>query len=261
MEAGGDGMRRDFLAALKARAAGTQRVRPAPGGKIHALALALGQRGRGGYAPVAGRRQAVAVTRPSRGEVAATVPVGARRPSRDGVPVALPGGVEPPADGPSYRAVVAAAKTEATQKREIRAAERAALRLPVREGGAEARSFAPIPGRPAAFPAPLRQRTATMGWEETLAFRGADAAGGAEAFPPPPALPPAGLARPARQGAPGEWASPAAQDALEAPAPAAFDLDGALDDYFFRMSRMPLSGYTGFDPLLTPTWPGMKLMG
>jgi hypothetical protein len=35
----------------------------------------------------------------------------------------------------------------------------------------------------------------------------------------------------------------------------------AMEDYFFRQSRLPPSGATAFDPGLTPAWAGMKLPG
>ncbi len=37
------------------------------------------------------------------------------------------------------------------------------------------------------------------------------------------------------------------------------DFADALDDYFFRQSRLAPMGGTGFDPRLSPAWAGLKL--
>jgi hypothetical protein len=37
------------------------------------------------------------------------------------------------------------------------------------------------------------------------------------------------------------------------------ELGGLMEDHLNRQARLPSSGYTGFDPWLSPAWPGRKL--
>ncbi len=36
------------------------------------------------------------------------------------------------------------------------------------------------------------------------------------------------------------------------------ELKNAVGDYFAQQARLPPNGYSGFDPLLSPAWPGLK---
>jgi hypothetical protein len=37
------------------------------------------------------------------------------------------------------------------------------------------------------------------------------------------------------------------------------ELGALMEDHLNRQARLPPSGYTGFDPWLSPAWPGRKL--
>jgi hypothetical protein len=65
-----------------------------------------------------------------------------------------------------------------------------------------------------------------------------------------------------RRAGGGASAPETADPAVEGTAPARpADMDAALRDYFYRMSRMPPSAATGFDPLVSPAWAGRAMPG
>ena len=52
--------------------------------------------------------------------------------------------------------------------------------------------------------------------------------------------------------------------AVDAPIPGMFasaHIERALEDYFFRQSRLPPVGAAAFNPLLSPVWAGLKIPG
>lgn len=227
---------------------------------IQGLAVAIGALGIAGFAPVLSRR----MPRPARREAAAGggLPL-SPSPAREVVPTEtgkrVPGLLVPQK---GFREVLAAARQEAAQASARRASERVAAYLPPGSGDAPCRAFAPVlryeqvgaPGMPrggeamgaAVFALPAsRVPKAMPGWRgrgavplaaANMAGRGAgpDAAA---SEPPAPVM-----ARPAA-GVAGE------------------DLAQALRAYFFRQSRLPPAGGTGFDPRLTPAWAGVKIPG
>jgi hypothetical protein len=216
---------------------------------LYGVAMAAGRPGLGGFAPIAGMpgRQAAQKSR-------ALAPVG-----EAGVLAAGLGGVQADAgvlaarqgDGAktSYRTVVAQARHQAAAGRARREADAAALYLPMRGAGLAGLSFAPRAG--------------------------GGAAGGSSLHP----------AVPGSAGAPGlrrrnsvheavSVAEAASSDRGEAgaqefaagaePAPAGVrpaDIERAVEDYFFRQSRLPPTGGAGFNPLLSPVWAGLKIPG
>ncbi|HUM07236.1 MAG TPA: hypothetical protein VLT37_00005 [Acidocella sp.] len=227
---------------------------------IQGFAVAIGALGIAGFAPVLSRR----MPRPARREAAAGggLPL-SPSPAREVVPTEtgkrVPGLLVPQK---GFREVLAAARQEAAQASARRASERVAAYLPPGSGDAPCRAFAPVlryeqvgaPGMPrggeamgaAVFALPAsRVPKAMPGWRgrgavplaaANMAGRGAgpDAAA---SEPPAPVM-----ARPAA-GVAGE------------------DLAQALRAYFFRQSRLPPAGGTGFDPRLTPAWAGVKIPG
>jgi len=251
---------RRFRAALKARAE-RQPGAAALAARRQAVALGLGRAGLGGFAPGVVRggtavrkrvRQsaevasAAFVSSVTRGGGAAAFHV-ARAASHRELGVVAP-----------HRAILAVAKTAAVARRAAPAA--GAVRVASRVAGGEIRGLAPVAVAPVAVCAPVRGAAApgaSFGRPLAAALGGGLAGSGASSVPEA-----SEMLHPA-----GAWAGTgretrgAAVPSSAAPAVGAFDFDGAMDDYFFRVSRMPLSGTPAFDPRLTPIWPGMKIGG
>lgn len=251
-----------FRSALGLRAGKERR----DAGKVHCLALKLGVWG-GGYAPPRRSGRSTAVRRrvlqgyaPGGGRMMPSIPEWSvselGRPRRD---VRRGGGLgwiwakngrldkfmpgKKPHAEPAYLAALMPV---------------AARRWTVAPG--RRRQFAPLP--PAEFSSGRARMEAVQPWrvqrgrEDVVANgqgRGAmdrhfagDALGGETVAP---------MASQKRQsqGERGEAPGLAAQH-LEGPA-----FSDALDDYFFRQSRLAPTGGTGFDPRLSPLWAGLKL--
>ena len=236
-----------FRKALKAVAgAGSAGTR---GVGLYDTAMAAGRPGLGGFAPVAGVAGRVM---PQKSRAMASVgEAGFLATGQDGVPAnagALAARQEGGAET-SYRAVVAQARQQAAAGRARREAEAVALHLPARGAGLAGMSFAP----PAA----------------------GGAAGGGSLYPGVPGSVEASGLR--RRGSVHDAVSvteAAATDHEEVesqqfvaganPAPAAVapaDIERAVEDYFFRQSRLPPLGGAGFNPLLSPVWAGLKIPG
>ena len=230
------------------------------GTTIQGLAVAIGALGIAGFAPVLSRR----MHRPARREAAAEG-VLALSPGLAREAVLTETGKRSPdvlAPPEGFRAVLAAARQEAAQASARRASERVAAYLPPRNGDAPRRAFAPV------------QRHAQVGAPGMP--RGGEAMGAAEFALPASRVPKAmpgwrgrGAAPVAAANVAGRGAGPDAA-ASEPPAPAMArpaagaageDLAQALRAYFFRQSRLPPAGGTGFDPRLTPAWAGVKIPG
>lgn len=235
---GNSGHVQAFRLALKAREAGGSRA-ASPGGYVHALALALGRSTIGGFAPravvpLAGPRAVVRALSSTAPEHAGHSP---RAVVRDDVPGK--GAVDQQSAGPSYRRVVAAAKVEAVQRQVVRAAERAAMRLPGPKAATAERGFAPVGRSDPALPV-QEQRLPDM-----------SVAG--DPVPTMGALGQASLGVHApTYGGPSH---------LAAKPPPAKTFEQEMNEYFFRLARQPLAGTTAFDPRLSPLWPGMKIPG
>ena len=244
----------EFRARLRAA-----RGKSGQGMTIHGLAVAIGAPGITGVAPVLSRR----TPRPVRREAAAGALPLSPSPVREAVLTETakrgPGMQMPPA---GFRAVLSGARREAAQSRDRRARERVATYLPPRGEEALRQAFAPVRRNlPASPPDALRGQQAMGGPEFALpavrlaqtmpgwrgrgqvshAFatevgRGVEPGAGSTERLSPPVARPAGRAE-------GE------------------DLAQALGAYFFRQSRLPPAGGTGFDPRLTPAWAGVKIPG
>lgn len=248
------------LAAFRAR---LRAARPAKsrGDAVHGMAVHLGTQGIAGIAPVLFRR----VSRTARrvagpGEGAGFVAGPARRLMT--AEIVKPVSDAVPRQSQGFRAVLAAARQEAAQGRARREHERGADYLPPRRDEAEQRAFAPV-RRNAPTGAPQM-----AGSHEALAQVSVRSASrilaGGWVGRGPSALPLATFAAVGRQAEPG-----GAQGETLAPVTARRqvgreegpDLAQALRTYFFRRSRLPPAGGTGFDPRLTPAWAGVKIPG
>lgn len=236
-----------------------------PGMALLNAALAVGGSELGGFAPVAGgavrqgepRRKLM--VKPSEGRKLVPgrpEPAGVRN---EDTPISAE-------DAPSYRVIMAQAKVQAGVGWARRQAERARLHMPVGAATEQGRSFAPPPGgvagrmpeanvqpsgggevvgggyfsEPGLAAMPVLRRAGSV--HDAVAAAEA-ASGGAEIGPGAPQ---------SRWGAGME----AAQGGV-----APFDIRQALDDYFFRQSRLPPNGGAGFNPLLSPVWAGLKIPG
>jgi hypothetical protein len=216
---------------------------------LYGVAMAAGRSPLGGFAPVAG------TAKPPAGQKRKVAPTtGQGR-------FALPGYIGAQADAqrfvtslgageaPSYRAAMAQAREQAAAGRARRDSERAGLNLPVQRAGLGAVSFAPLPGGGAGDGVSLQP-----------AIRSADAAPGLRRRG---SVHSAVLAAETDATAPGDVEDQrraAAQESAPLPvAPA--DIERALEDYFFRQSRLPPAGGAGFNPLLSPVWAGLKIPG
>ena len=219
--------------------------------KLHDLALAAGQPELGGFAPVAAAakrqmelKRRVAVS-PGEGRSIAAMHLA--------VPEDVPEREMPRAasDAPSYRVAMAQARHEAAVARERRRAEREALHLPVRGRGVEKMSFAPyaadgVVGREALPPAKGRHALPVPGLRRGRGAQGAAAM--AQEAPHDPGAAPESQHLEVRPVLAQETAAP-------------LDIKRALDEYFFRQSRLPPNGGAGFNPLLSPIWAGLKIPG
>jgi|GEM_PF-4607005 hypothetical protein len=231
--------------------------------KVHSLAMAAGQPGFGGVAPV--RRTNI----PQRklGFVDA-MPTGAaslpamvsQRQMRNSL-FSSASRVDG-AEQKSCRAVMVVARQEAVQAREKREVERSIMYLPSRGVVSTQMSFAPI------------RLNVSQGEADEVA---GDHEMAPHVMPLPgdrrSAILP--VSRRARQGdeaiqkAPEVRLEPYNKDSvvLTPPSgqsgsePVQFDIGQALEEYFFEQSRMPPAGTTAFDPRLTPAWAGLKLPG
>ncbi|MBB5373655.1 hypothetical protein [Acidocella aromatica] len=247
------------LAAFRARLRAT---RPAKsrGNAVQDMAVHLGAKGIAGVAPVLFRR----VSRTLRqtvglGEGAGFVPGPARRPMTAEVLKPVSDAVARQPQG--FRAVLAAARQEAAQGRARRELERGADYLPPRREAAERQTFAPVQrNAPTGVPkmagshealAPVSVRSASRILAGGQGMRGASA------------LPRAVFSAAERGAEPGvasgEMFAPVAARAVDREQ--GTDLAQALRTYFFRQSRLPPAGGTGFDPRLTPAWAGVKIPG
>lgn len=257
-----------FRAALKAAVPGDAEMN---GMRLYGVAMAAGRPRLGGFAPVAGgfvepkRRVPRAVvagdntTRAVEGDGAGFAGTsGDAGFALAGHPPGNTGGtnVAPRQDGgveTSYRAVVARARGDVAVGKARRAAERAALHLPARMMAFTEKSVAPLPSChdvDEVWHMPGRRGAAAM-----------------------PALPRRGglsgsITGAAAVLAPGQsWHGEVegqqhlAIPQLAPPQPTSFDMERALDDYFFRKSRLPPAGGVGFNPLLSPVWAGLKIPG
>lgn len=242
----------EFHKALKAAAAKGKTTMGGMG--LYDVALAAGRPGLGGFAPVAG------TAKPPPGQksrVAASMgEAGFAQGGLKGVQADAGRLTMRPDTGgeSSYHAVLAQARSQVAASQARRATDRAALHLPARgAAGVGALSFAPPAsgravdgvslhaGMPGGAGAPgLRQRGSVSGSVHG-AFAAAEAA----------------------SAAPGALEAQDFTAAREAAAaqPVPFDIGRALDNYFFRQSRLPPIGAAGFNPLLSPVWAGLKIPG
>jgi hypothetical protein len=149
----------------------------------------------------------------------------------------------------SYRAAVARARGDAAAGRVRREEARAALYLPARRAALAEESLAPQPGGTAGAGGLFQPRARDVA--SIAAFRRraslADAVAVGEA----------GSAQQREVEDQHYGAIPPSAPAQLAP----FDMERALDDYFFRKSRLPPAGGAGFNPLLSPVWAGLKIPG
>lgn len=165
----------------------------------------------------------------------------------------------------SYHDVMVRAREAAVLQRARREAARAVWRLPPHGAAPLEMSFAPPSGRETAVP--RKYYSGVLGWE---ADEGA-LTGSARA--PEKGTAPGFLRRRAtyRQEKMFETAPASAietRDHLFSKMPeastarsATFCLEQALDEYFFRKSRLPPAGGAWFNPLLSPIWAGFKIPG
>lgn len=236
----------EFRKALQTMAA-TENARMRGMG-LYSVALAAGQPELGGFAPIAGAAGRLMAQRP---RVAALVgEAGFVAAGQGGARVDAVTARQGSGEETSYRVVVARARQQAMARRARREAEAAVLHLPVRGVGLAGVSFAPPPA-------------------------GGGAAGGGALYP----------AMPGAVGAPGLRRRNSVHDAVSAAqadstdngvgetqefmadavlAPVGVvsaDIERALEDYFFRQSRLPPVGAAGFNPLLSPVWAGLKIPG
>jgi hypothetical protein len=147
-----------------------------------------------------------------------------------------------------YEKSVGQARAQAAEARSRREAARAALHLPVERAAMEGFSVAPrprvgvsdgirVPSASTALPASLlrqaaRQRDSVQSIEATS--KNVDDA---------------------------EIGRRLAVDAPTLARSASAHIERALEDYFFRQSRLPPVGGAAFNPLLSPVWAGLKIPG
>ncbi|MDD2705096.1 MAG: hypothetical protein PHU07_07170 [Acidocella sp.] len=233
--------------------------------KIHSLAMAAGQPGFGGVAPVRSTNmlQWKLSSAKAKSADAASLPVvaGSRQTQNS---LFLGAGHVDGAEQKSYRAVsvAVAARQEATQARAKREGEQSFMYLPPRGVALAQRSFAPI-------------RLNVMKDEADDIMRGHEVAPYITPLPGVRRRAVLPVSRRARQAGeailevPHVRPEPYGEDSVAftptsvrpMPEPAQFDIGQALEEYFFQQSRMPPAGTTAFDPRLTPAWAGLKLPG
>ncbi|MGO9816544.1 MAG: hypothetical protein ACLPJJ_10220 [Acidocella sp.] len=248
-----------------ARLAGLRGARPVrrhggAGVTVQDLAMRLGAPGIAGIAPVLPRRMPCPARRageaeggvflsPSPAQEAALTDAAKRGPD-----------AQVPPEG--FRFVLAAARREAAQSRDRRARERVATYLPPRGEEALRQVFAPVRRNLPASPPDLLRGQQAMGWPEFAlpAVRLAQTMPGWRGRGP---ISQAFATEVGRGVEPGAGSSEKLNPPVARPAGRAEgeDLAQALRAYFFRQSRLPPAGGTGFDPRLTPAWAGVKIPG
>ncbi len=231
------------------------------GSTLHGLALGLGRPGLGGFAPVGRTKplQRRAVPRPQGAHGAVTTPTA--RQTEHGGATALGGGEPFAANAPGYKTVLAQAKALAAQQRQNREAAANGMYLAPSGNGLEGISFAPIGTHGLGPAARFAARTQPSGTAAEMPMpQQADFAG--ETLVPGQAPGQAGTALAAAQAGRHEAAGTlAAMTASGTPAASTADAGRALDDYFFRQSRLPPRGGAAFNPFLSPLWAGLKIPG
>ena len=149
-----------------------------------------------------------------------------------------------------YRKILADAYAQRAQAKAQRDAARAAMGLPPQGGDLSSRSFAPVGG---------------IGAVERLANRatpGGAVDHGQLAASQPPFHTAADALYPHPQPRSNDTADSALAGQQHSPGslpPLA--LEQALNDYFFRQSRLPPNGGAAFNPYLSPLWAGLKIPG
>lgn len=247
------------LTEFRARLSATRPAKSRSNG-WQALAVNLGAQGIAGIAPVLFRRKSRGER--SRAEVAVGVgftpnsaPVSVVAETSKAVSDTIP-----PLQG--FRVVLEAARQEAAQVRARCEHERVADYLPSQRAQVAQRAFAPVgPHAPTVMPRVVMREPGLLA---------------APAFAQPGRVHAlaAGRGKHGLRTLPLEVASSVAHESVEAKSenltPAArqpagrentAELGQALRAYFFRQSRLPPSGGTGFDPRLTPLWAGVKIPG
>lgn len=238
-----------FLSALKAA---QKKGRGAFHGMgLYGVAMAAGQPALGGFAPVAGT---VGRAVDEKFRVAGAVGDACVAVARPGAVQAGTGSLAAqPGRGDareSFHAIMATARSEAAVARARREAGRAGLHLPARGVALEGRSFAPVAGVAGVAAGDLLRTPRGLGEAASGVRRGVSVHGAV-------AVAEAGA------GVPGGDESESfttVADHIPALAPH-LDLERALENYFFRQSRLPPAGGAGFNPLLSPVWAGLKLPG
>ena len=155
-----------------------------------------------------------------------------------------------PAAVTGYRAVIAAAKAEVAEARAAKEARWVAQRLPRQGGDLSSRSFAPI-GAGGIARSSTFNTSPGENLDEQLAGGHYPSSGEASSLYPTPRTQPTDHERSA--------ALADSQQSSSLPSPS--DVGRALDNYFFRQSRLPPNGGAGFNPYLSPIWAGLKLPG
>ncbi len=229
--------------------------------KLHHMLMKMHQPQRS-YAPVPGQRaqlQKFAPARPGTGEAAGLA--GTSRATEAPNALAEGSGMGQGEALTGYHAVIAAAQTRAK-----RDAGRDAMLLPRLGGGFSGRSFAPIGRNGAANRFGPRAALREGGiLDQFVATQATDGSGTpfsqtGTGHATPYATP--SMLYPRPQPQPSGNSAAALHGPQHMPAdPSPFALELALNDYFFRQSRLPPSGTTAFDPRLTPAWAGLKLPG
>ncbi|WP_297369535.1 hypothetical protein [Acidocella sp.] len=162
-----------------------------------------------------------------------------------------------------FRAVLAAAKTQAAKARAVRedragkhtaALQRASTGItrsfaprstPVRAHAPSPQAPNPASGPQAVFrPRPLLSAPVPVARDEPPS--------------PPPSLP---MATPVSSAVPSSAGLASSQPALAARYQQDIAFEQALDEYFLRLSRMPPAAAAAFDPRLSPRWVGLNLPG
>jgi hypothetical protein len=149
-----------------------------------------------------------------------------------------------------YRKVIADAQAQAVEARARREAGRTAMGLVALGGDLSSRSFAPVGGAGAAGHLASHATPGGAVDQDQLAaspFPSHTAADTLYPRPQPNVNETADSALPGPQHAPGGLPPHA--------------LEQALNDYFFRQSRLPPNGGAAFNPYLSPLWAGLKLPG
>ncbi len=215
--------------------------------KLHDLALAAGRPALGGFVPllVAARQYAEPkreVILPNEGRSITAARLAAWEAERHTERL--------PQQAPLYRATLARAKHEAAIARARMRAEREALRLPVHGRRVGEMSFAPRGGEMA-----VAQEVAHPAKGDNAPVpglrRGRSVPGVAAMVENTPRD--LGVALTSQKLE--------AQAVAERQGVAPFEIKRALDEYFFRQSRLPPNGGAGFNPLLSPVWAGLKIPG